>query len=165
MNQRIPLLSEVLSLCTGKIKVNIEIKAQNMVEKVLSLLREFEMEQDIIISSFIHPELLKFHEYAPNICTATLEPTTSSFSAMIRALVTKKRYIDQMNALHASGIHPHFALVNRRLIEETHKMGKFVNVWTVDSPKMWTRLREFKVDGIVTNNPEALYHFFHSKTH
>jgi len=54
--EKIPTLEEVLDLCKGKVHVNIEIKEtrEEVIEKVLELLEERNMFQEITFSSFNH---------------------------------------------------------------------------------------------------------------
>jgi glycerophosphoryl diester phosphodiesterase len=57
------------------------------------------------------------------------------------------------------GCHPYFRLVNEDFIKTAHEKDLFVNVWTVDEPKDWSKLIQWDVDGIITNNPRGLVKF------
>ena len=47
-------------------------------------------------------------------------------------------------------------LVDRTLIEQTRRLGRWVNVWTIDEPKQMRSLVEQGVGGIMSDRPDLL---------
>jgi glycerophosphoryl diester phosphodiesterase len=47
-------------------------------------------------------------------------------------------------------------MVDKRLIEESHKRGLEVHVWTVNGPERMKYLIDLGVDGIMTDYPDVL---------
>lgn len=47
-------------------------------------------------------------------------------------------------------------VVDRRLVESAHQLGKKVHVWTVDEPDQMRELLDLGVDGIITDEPVVL---------
>lgn len=64
----------------------------------------------------------------------------------------------QLKELGFAGLDYHFnrVLEDSKLIEEAHKLGLKVNVWTVNNPDMMKQLIDKKVDFITTDKPEVL---------
>jgi glycerophosphoryl diester phosphodiesterase len=47
-------------------------------------------------------------------------------------------------------------LVDKPLVKDIHGAGKKLLVWTVNKPASMRRLADWKVDGIVSDDPELL---------
>ena len=77
--EEIPTLEEVINLTTGKIGLNCEIKARGMAESIIELLREANLFETTIISSFIHSELLRFKKLESHLKIASLNPTRTGW--------------------------------------------------------------------------------------
>ena len=63
----IPTLAEVLELCKGKLKLNIEIKGsdrfEGLVEKVVHLIEEYDFKEQCVITSMNYDYLKNTHQY------------------------------------------------------------------------------------------------------
>jgi len=151
--ERIPTLRQVFEICKGKIGVQVEIKVHGVAQKLLELIKEFNMEDDVLISSFQHGEIADFKRIAPNIPAATLEPTKSS---ALKATFSREIFVKNAQNLKADGIHPFTKFVNAKLCRKAHEAGLFINPWTVDDSKEWRRIIDAGVDGIITNDPKGL---------
>ncbi|MCF2141496.1 MAG: glycerophosphodiester phosphodiesterase [Candidatus Lokiarchaeota archaeon] len=157
--QKIPTLREVLELCQGKIGINIEIKQKGITSQVNELIKEFNMEKDIIISSFLHEELIKFKKINPDLVFTTLEPTGGNIWAYLFSIFNKKKFLINAQTVEAQGTNPYYKFINKKFCTQAHELGLTVNPWTIDSPKDWEKLIEAGVDSIITNNPEELIAF------
>jgi glycerophosphoryl diester phosphodiesterase len=51
-------------------------------------------------------------------------------------------------------------VVTRRFVENAHRWGMHVHVWTIDEPAEMERLLDLGVDGIMTDEPERLCRVF-----
>ncbi len=154
--EKIPTLQEVFDLCKGKIGVQIEIKAENMAQKVLDLIAENEMEDEVLLSSFKHKEMMDSKKINPDILCATLEP--SGMSA-VKAVFLKKTFIKKAYRIKADAVHPYHRYVNEKFCKIAHKFDILVNPWTVDRVSAWENLVKSGVDGIITNDPEGLIEY------
>ncbi|MHA1338440.1 MAG: glycerophosphodiester phosphodiesterase [Promethearchaeota archaeon] len=151
--QKIPLLDEVFEKFRGKVGFVIEIKATNLAEALLNKIKEYDVSESCIIISFRHNELVRFRELNKDIPIATLEPSGGRF---VSGWLFKKNILNHVKSLGFEGVHPFHKLLNKKFVESAHKMGIFVNPWTVDDNKRMEQLIGFGVDGITTNDPRTL---------
>ena len=60
--EKIPTLEEVIEVAKGKIGLNCEIKARGFAEKLIRTLRESDLVETTIVSSFNHDVLMKIQK-------------------------------------------------------------------------------------------------------
>ncbi len=139
--QTIPLLSEVLDFAKGRIGVNIEIKVPDVEEQLLKLVRERDMLDEVIFSSFFHSSLSIIKVLEPNAVIAVL------FNSEIENVV---QYAKNLNA---DAINPLFLITTAGLIEEAHQQGLKVFPWTINDKEIMREFFVLGVDGIITDMP------------
>ena len=147
--EQIPTLREVIELTLGKINLNCEIKVEGISNRVIDLIKEYEILSSVIISSFIHDELLKFQKIEPLLKLASLEPNVYKISYSWE----EKRQMIQFcirNNLYA--INPHFPILDQQFVKFAHKNNIKVFPWTVDRKHSIKKLIMLNVDGIITND-------------
>ena len=149
--ERIPTLEEVFQLAKGKIDINIEIKAENIEEKVVELVRKYELENHVLISSFNLEAIKKVKEIAPELSTAAL------FSTPV------ENVLEVLKDCKADAINPFFVMVSEEFVEQMHNAGYKIYPWTVDDEDMMQYLIELEVDGIITDVPEILIELLNKK--
>lgn len=145
----IPTLKEVLQLLepTG-LSVNIELKTgiiryDGMEERVLTLVKEMEMEDRVIYSSFHHASLVKIKKLDSGARTGLLY----SDGWLHVHSYAKKMNVD---ALHPALYH----LKSKKLVKKAREKHLAVHVWTVDDEPSIQKLLEQGVDAIITNRPD-----------
>lgn len=148
-NVRIPTLKQVLELVKpGKMDVNIELKTgiywyPAIEEKVLKLVKEYEMEDRVIYSSFNHFSIQRIKALAPAAETAYL------FGDVILHV---EQYAKDTGV---RGIHPALYHVKMNgFLEEYKKSGLAVRVWTVNTEEEIEELILQGVDAVITNYPD-----------
>lgn len=143
----IPTLEEVLDLVDKTALVNIELKGTRTAEPVYEMLRYYVGHrgwyfQQFLVSSFDHPELKKFQRISrENVDTGYL------FSAIP---LGGARYFENAGAY---AIHPEWDTLNQRLVDDAHKRGLKVNVWTISDEERARKVLPMGVDGIFVNDP------------
>lgn len=146
--QRIPTLQEYLEWVkdTGLL-TNIELKNsvyyyENLEEKVIDKVRELGMEDRVIFSSFNLVSVTKCKRMIPEIPMGFLSETR----------------VDNMGAFakeyQVEYYHPDKSYLTENQVEDCHRKGIGVNVWTVNKKTDMERMAEWKVDGIFTNYPD-----------
>jgi glycerophosphoryl diester phosphodiesterase len=147
--ERIPLLAEVLDLIGGSAGLNIELKGQRTAAPVALLLkqtlRDTKWEEDqFIVSSFNHPELLAFSGVMPEVRIGVL---TKSIP---------QGYAAFAEAMDAWSVHANLEFLNREFVEDAHARGMKMFVYTVNERDDFARMIELGVDGVFTDYPDRL---------
>ena len=146
---KIPTLREVLELVKpGHMEINIELKTgifwyPEIEKKVLDLVKEEELEDRIIYSSFNHYSVQKIKELAPEAETAYLIG-----DVMLNvAEYTKNTGI--------KGLHPAlFHVKMADFLKEYKESGIALRVWTVNDKDQIRWLIDEGVDAVITNYPD-----------
>lgn len=147
--QRILTLGEVLAWAQGRVYLKIELKTLPMryagiEEKVLALLKRWDMEEQVEVFSFDHPCVRRFKALAPHI------PVGVCYTGDVGDHVALARYAS------AEVIHPQWMGVSREVVEAAHAAGLWVDAWTVNDPQIAQSLAEWGVDFIKTDAPAVV---------
>lgn len=156
---RIPTLDEFLELtASSDIEImNIELKSPkeketDIVEKTLKAVKEHNLFDRLIISSFDSKLLVKAKKLDPRCKTGYLYSPNSIDSPLL--LIYPVAFAKKIGA---DALHPMDCYVNALYVKAAHKAGIKVNVWTVDSEKKIRRMINYGVDGIITNCPDRVH--------
>ena len=98
----------------------------------------------VVIQSFDYRILAAVQQQAPQVPTAIL------ISENLLPLVPVAR------ATGARIVSPSHEWVTETLVKALHDAGVKVVPWTANTPEVWDRLIAWRVDGIITDDPEAL---------
>jgi glycerophosphoryl diester phosphodiesterase len=140
--ETIPRLADVLALCRGRIRMDIELKSyghnQRLEERVAGLVEAAGMQDEIVIMSLDHKMIRRMQELRPDwtvgLLTAVAIGDLPRFPADFLAVSSK--------------------LATPSLIRQAHRQGREVYVWTVDDPQQMSRFLSYGADGLITNRPE-----------
>ncbi|MBY0596125.1 glycerophosphodiester phosphodiesterase [Bacillus bingmayongensis] len=144
---KIPTLREVLIwLSTTNLQLNIELKTDvihypGIEEKVVDLVREYHLSNQIIFSSFNHNSVSLLAELAPEIPRAILydEPIADPLAE------AKKR--------EATGLHPNFKLLTKEFVQAAQEQGYVFRPYTINESKDLQTMINYGVDVIITDWP------------
>ena len=125
-NVKIPTLRDFLEFFspTGK-ELNIELKTgvilyDGLEKKTAAMIREFDMEDRVIYSSFNHYSLKLLKDAVPEARIGLL---------MGQNFVDVPGYTTMMQA---EAVHPNYQHIDKEYIDKCHAHGIKVNTWTVD---------------------------------
>lgn len=150
-NETVPLFDEVLAYIKDRdVFINCERKRDTGFcfadeEEVIRLLNQYNMAQKSIISSFDHRLLKNIKKKHPEYRVGILYSDTLGIDII--------KYCME-NSFDA--VHPNFKLVDKAFVDEAHRHGIEVNVWTVDDMKDIIKMKECGVDNIITNDVELV---------
>ncbi len=146
LGERIPTLAEVFDLVDRRVPINVELKSPGVAKPVSKLIATYRTKgwdaDRFMVSSFDHPELLRFHKLQPNIRIGALYETIPS------------DYFTTLDALGAWSINVSLKAVNRALVEAVHQRGLKIFVYTVNEASDIKNMSALGVDGIFTNFPD-----------
>ena len=141
-SERVPTLKQVLEECKGKAKVNIELKYYGhdvaLEEKVINIVEDQEMEDDIVIMSLSLPGLQKVKSMRPNWTCGLLTAVKVGDLTRIQAA--------DFFAVNGN-------LATRKFIRAVHQNDKKVYAWTINDASLMSEMIGRGVDNIITDRP------------
>jgi glycerophosphoryl diester phosphodiesterase len=143
---QLPLLEHVLPRYSQRAFLDIELKVQGLESKVLNLLREYRMEEDYVVSSFLSD--------------VVMELKTRSAKIQVGIICDKAEELACWRETAAEYVIPHYSLVTPELVQEVHGAHRKLFTWTVNERKAMLRLAEWGVDGIISDKTELLVQTF-----
>ncbi|EEB35243.1 glycerophosphodiester phosphodiesterase family protein [Anaerococcus hydrogenalis DSM 7454] len=151
LNEEIPTLREYFDFVKDtNLITNIEIKNgviqyEGIEEKLYQMIKEYDLFDKVIISSFNHESVLRMKEIDKNLKYAFLEESV---------LVNPIKYLKE-NGI--SCFHPLINTIDENLLEEFSKEGIEVNAWL--SSKLSYNLKDcldMDLDGIISDFPDEV---------
>lgn len=151
--EQIPTLEELFNTTKGKILLNLEIKTKGLANSIVQLIHEYDMIDEILISCFIFEELIKIRKIDSNLKIAVLGPYKTGW---MRNWISRKNLLSFTSKHLFFAINPSYFIVNEKFVKRAHKNNIKVFPWTVDEVPDITRLLNYYVDGIITNDISKL---------
>lgn len=147
--QQIPTLEEVLDLIDNQVAINIELKGPGTAEPVYKIVDQYVKSgryplDRFVISSFNHPELLAFKTLSPKVSIGCLISCIPADLAAIAETV-------QADYLNVCG-----EFISQELVDDAHRRGLKVLVWTVNELDDIAYVKSLGVDGIFSNYPDRI---------
>ncbi|QOG02794.1 glycerophosphodiester phosphodiesterase family protein [Flavobacterium sp. MDT1-60] len=145
----IPTLKEVFDLVDKKCLINIELKNFDTFPKVVSLIEEYVSEKNwkydhFIVSSFDWNALQHVHDLNQNIPIGVLTETNLNLALAFA------------ETIKAKAINPYYHLLNLENTQEIKEKGFLVLPWTVNIEEDIQKIKNYKVDGIITDFPDKI---------
>jgi glycerophosphoryl diester phosphodiesterase len=148
-----PLLRTVFewALSTGA-TVNVELKhdganTRQLVDRVGALLAcDPRLPAQVLLSCFHPGVVLRLSRLAKRVPVGFLIDRRGALMSHTPAF----------RLLGAAGIHPHHSLVSAERVVRWHKLGAFVNVWTVNDVTLASRCSRLGVDALITDAPARI---------
>lgn len=156
---KLPSLDESFAAVDSKADFIIELKDgspeyPDIEKNTLDLIHKYKATEWSIIHSFDDIILEKLLELKADV------PVHKLFSikiAILPIMLDKKWHFGTIgNYDKYEEISVYYKFVTPWMINKVHKMGKPINVWTVNDPKIAKRLLNMGVDGIITNCPDLM---------
>jgi glycerophosphoryl diester phosphodiesterase len=146
----VPSLGEVLDLTAGRAALNVEIKSpaadwDATALALLDLLNATGRLDSTVISSFEMGALRAVRERSAAARIGVLWHDDDLDPIWLLA-----------EGLAARSLHPLWSLVDAEVVEQAHRRGLGVIVWTVNDPQQIANLAALGVDGIISDYPERL---------
>lgn len=139
---QIPTLEEVLQVCQGKIKLNIELKTSShfsdLEDKVVALIEKYGFTNQCVVQSTDYNALSRVKKLNEDITTG---------------YILMAAYGDFQDKGNIDFFSIRSSFVNKKMVESAHKNGKEVYAWTVNTKNEIRRMKVLKVDNIITDRP------------
>jgi glycerophosphoryl diester phosphodiesterase len=131
-------LEDVLREFSSRAWLDIELKVGGLEDAVSAALKTYLPQRGYVVSSFLPDVLRAMHACDPGV--------------PLGFICDDGRLLPQWKELPITAVIPNRRLVSRELIEQAHGAGKKIFVWTVNAGKEMLRLRDWAVDGIISDD-------------
>jgi glycerophosphoryl diester phosphodiesterase len=162
-----PTVEEVFSQF-GDMRFNIEIKEapQNKTYpdielKLWELIQKFNMEDNVLISSFSDATIRKFNEHAHGSVAISASKQEAQRFVFYHKLFLNRLYRPSADALQLPNELGIVGLSNDRLIKGAKKLNMHIQYWTINKEQEMRKLIDKGVGGIITDRPDLLIRVIH----
>lgn len=134
----IPTIEDVFELCRKRIQILVEIKSLGCLKRIAELIQQFDNEDEVILDSFLHLELVKYRQYDIRTRIA------ATFDEILLGGETIRDYLRSMQSQGAVIKHTR---VTHELVEKMHEAGQFIFAWGLESTDDYREMEKLCVDG------------------
>ncbi|NPV78490.1 MAG: glycerophosphodiester phosphodiesterase [Anaerolineae bacterium] len=148
--EKIPTLGEVFSEVGSSVLINIELTnytspGDNLVERVIEVVKRHKNADRLLFSSFDPRNLLRIRRYLPETPVAILAlPGIAGF--------VNRSWFGRWFAPKI--VHPFYTDAGFSYIQKQHRLGRRVHTWTVNGREVMQNLFLAGIDGIFTDDPK-----------
>ncbi len=135
----IPLLAEVFEAVGDRVAVHCELKGSDTAPDALALIGRHQL-SGTTVHAFDHRLIATARMLAPEVPRGVLE-----VSYPVEPLAAAR-------AVDARDLWRQWELIDEALIDVAHADGRMVIAWTVNDPVVMTRLANWRVDGLCTDD-------------
>ncbi|MGL4763321.1 MAG: glycerophosphodiester phosphodiesterase [Sarcina sp.] len=158
LNEKIPSLEEYLEFAKeNNIYTNLELKNsileyKGLEEITLNMISKFNLEKEVILSSFNHESMIKIKNLNENIKTGLLYDGI---------LFNPQKYCVSCGA---DAMHPnyHSLLISRKSLKNMLANDIEVNSYTINKEKYMMKFVKEGISAIITNHPDKLHEIIKS---
>ena len=138
----LPKLEEVLARYFDRAFLDIELKVSGLEQATVRLLARTRLGHGFVVSSFFPEVLQRMHSEDSRLPLGLI---CESHAELLRWTQLPIEYVI-----------PHHTLATETLIRELKDAGKKILVWTINSQVHMKRLRDWGVDGIISDDTRLL---------
>jgi glycerophosphoryl diester phosphodiesterase len=153
--ESIPLLEEVLQLLPPGIGLNIEVKTDGdrhrngqMARALGDLITRRSRRRELMVSSFDHRFLARFHRMNPGIPLGVLYMPVRDLGVSPRRLAHR---------VGAGTFVCSRAQMRKRLVRDAHASGLRILAYGVQTLRHLSKMKRYGVDGIITDYPARMF--------
>lgn len=143
--------------------MNIEIKGQYPVdgpseieEKLWLLIKEHNMEDQVLLASFDQKIIEKFNELADGKVAISGGRNEVTKFVLLNKFFLSALYTPKVDALQMPTNASGFNLVDNKLVRNAGDLNMHVHYWTINDEETMRELLHLGADGIITGEPELL---------
>lgn len=153
IGRRPALFEDVLELASGRIGVDIELKEDGYVERVLALTAAHVAPEQTIVTSFLDGVLAQVGRLAPGLRTGLLLGREDP-DHLVRTRVSELFPVARARSCGATFIAPHRTLARLGVLGRAHRAGLRGLVWTLNEDEQLRRhLSDPRVHAVITDVP------------
>jgi glycerophosphoryl diester phosphodiesterase len=151
-------LEEVATAFPG-VLLNLDIKrtapeVEPYEQLLFDELRRLERTDSVMVASFSDDAIAAFRRVAPGVATSAATAESAAFYFSIHAAT--QAVVPPVAAFQVPATFGDVTVVDETFVNEAHRHGVAVHVWTINEVREMDRLIDLGVDGIVSDVPTVL---------
>ncbi len=155
----VPLIEDVLKLCRGKIKLDIELKEAGYELEIVNLVKKYLDYQDYVIKSFLDAAIIAVKKTDNKITTGLLLGLGNSQNLIptgLSAIFPEFRLF----TTKADFVSPNYQLMKFGFVWRMKLMNKNIYVWTVNDEKLMIEIVNKGGFALITDRPDLALKLF-----
>lgn len=152
----IPTLEEIFQAFPDY-RITIEIKKteNSMAAPFCSMVREYEMQDKILVASFHDERTKEFREVCPEVATSSASQETRVF-VLLSKIFYGRLYSPPFFALQVPEESSNITVMTEQFVRAAHERNVKVEPWTINDPEQMETYIGWGVDGIITDRPDLM---------
>ncbi|NEP91164.1 MAG: glycerophosphodiester phosphodiesterase [Okeania sp. SIO2C2] len=155
----VPLLKDVLKLCRGKIKLDIELKEVGYELEIVNLVKKYLDYPDYVIKSFLDAAIIAVKE-ADNQITTGLLLGLSKPKNLIATRLSEIFPEFRLFTTKADFVSPNYQLINFGFVWRMKLINQNIYVWTINDEKLMVEAVKQGVFALITDQPDLALKLF-----
>lgn len=138
-------------------RMTIEIKKTNasMAQPFCDLIRQYDMQDKIVVASFMDARLKEFRAVCPEVATSSAKNETTVF-VLLSKVYLSGFYSPKFQSLQVPEISSGITVMTPAFVRAAHERNLAVEPWTIDDSETILKFTEWGVDGIMTDRPDVM---------
>lgn len=152
----IPALEEVFTAFPDY-RMTIEIKKTDvsMAKPFCDMIREYDMQDKVLVASFHDERLKEFRAECPEVATSSAKNETTAFVLLTKVFLGgfySPHFYSLQVPEESSGI----TVMTESFVRAAHARNLAVEPWTINDEETMRKFIEWGVDGIITDRPDLM---------
>lgn len=156
MGITVPTLEEIFQAFPDY-HMTIEIKKtrRSMAEPFCTLIREYHMQDKVLVASFHDERMTEFRQICPEVATSSARQETTVF-VLLSKVFLGRLYSPQFFSLQVPEESSNITVMTAQFVRAAHERNIRVEPWTINDPEQMQRYIDWGVDGIITDRPDLM---------
>lgn len=140
-----------------EMRMTIEIKKTNnsMAKPFCDLIREYGMQEKVLVASFHDERIKEFRAECPEVATSSAKDETTVFVLMTKAFLGGF-YSPAFYSLQVPEESGGITVMTPAFVQAAHARNLAVEPWTINDAETMRKFIEWGVDGIITDRPDIM---------
>ncbi|NES71733.1 MAG: glycerophosphodiester phosphodiesterase [Okeania sp. SIO2D1] len=155
----VPLVEDVLKLCQGKIKLDIELKEVGYELEIVNLVKKYLDYQDYVIKSFLDAAIIAVKK-ADNRITTGLLLGVGKPQKLIATRLSEIFPEFRLFTTKADFVSPNYQLIKFGFVWRMKLINQKIYVWTINDENLMVKIVKQGVFALITDRPDLALKLF-----
>ncbi|MCZ2126487.1 MAG: glycerophosphodiester phosphodiesterase [Anaerolineales bacterium] len=138
-------------------RMTIEIKKTraSMAKPFCDLIRQYDMQDKVVVASFMDDKLKEFRAECPEVATSSAKNETTVF-VLLSKVYLGGFYSPKFQSLQVPEESSGITIMTPAFVRAAHERNIAVEPWTIDDAQTIRKFADWGVDGIMTDRPDVM---------